>query len=145
MSTSCRTALRGARTGGLRDSPRSRKKRADVRSAAVAEGGARPAPPPERGRTPLAPGLQRTLGERRRPRPQGGDPMTVASGIFDHTVEETHEWLLDVMDELAFRDEHKAQRILRAVLHALRDRLTVNEAVQLAAQFPALLRGFYFE
>ena len=71
--------------------------------------------------------------------------MTVASGIFDHTVQETHEWLLDVMDELAFRDEHKAQRILRAVLHALRDRLTVNEAVQLAAQFPALLRGYYFE
>ena len=65
--------------------------------------------------------------------------MTVASGIFDHTVQETHEWLLDVMDELAFRDEHKAQRILRAVLHALRDRLTVNEAVQLAAQFLSLI------
>jgi len=31
------------------------------------------------------------------------------------------------------------------VLHALRDRLTVEEAVHLGAQLPMLVRGFYFE
>jgi len=36
-------------------------------------------------------------------------------------------------------------RILRAVLMALRDRLTVEEATDLGAQLPLLIRGFYYE
>ncbi len=35
--------------------------------------------------------------------------------------------------------------MLRAYLHALRDRLTVDEAAQLAAQLPDLIRGIYYE
>lgn len=31
------------------------------------------------------------------------------------------------------------------MLHALRDRLTLEEAVQLGAQLPMLVRGFYYE
>jgi uncharacterized protein (DUF2267 family) len=31
------------------------------------------------------------------------------------------------------------------VLHALRDRLTVNEAAQFGAQLPMLVRGIYYE
>ncbi|HZA09454.1 MAG TPA: DUF2267 domain-containing protein [Mycobacterium sp.] len=34
---------------------------------------------------------------------------------------------------------------LRAVLHPLRDRLTVDEAAQLAAQLPMLVRGIYYD
>jgi uncharacterized protein (DUF2267 family) len=34
---------------------------------------------------------------------------------------------------------------LRAVLHALRDRLPLHEAVHLGAQLPMLVRGFYYE
>jgi len=34
---------------------------------------------------------------------------------------------------------------LRAVLHCPRDRLTVNEAAQLADQLPMLVRGIYYE
>jgi uncharacterized protein (DUF2267 family) len=34
---------------------------------------------------------------------------------------------------------------LRAVLHALRDRLPVDESAQLAAQLPMLIRGIYYE
>jgi uncharacterized protein (DUF2267 family) len=34
---------------------------------------------------------------------------------------------------------------LRATLHALRDRLTVEEVAQFSAQFPMLIRGFYYE
>ena len=48
------------------------------------------------------------------------------------------------MGELAC-DRHTAYIALRAVLHALRDRLTVEEAVQLGAQLPTLIRGFYYE
>jgi hypothetical protein len=35
--------------------------------------------------------------------------------------------------------------VLRAFLHTLRDRLTVNGAVHLAAQSSELLRGVYYE
>jgi uncharacterized protein (DUF2267 family) len=34
---------------------------------------------------------------------------------------------------------------LRATLHTLRDRLTVEEVAQLGAQLPMLIRGFYYE
>jgi uncharacterized protein (DUF2267 family) len=33
---------------------------------------------------------------------------------------------------------------LRAVLHALRDRLTIAEAAHLAARLPMLIRGIYY-
>jgi uncharacterized protein (DUF2267 family) len=35
--------------------------------------------------------------------------------------------------------------LLKAVLHALRDWLQLNEAVDFAAQLPTLLRGAYYE
>ena len=65
--------------------------------------------------------------------------------IFNNTMQKTHVWLRELMAELDGEDEHKACLALRAVLHTLRDRLTVEEAVQLAAQFPMLVRGFYYE
>jgi uncharacterized protein (DUF2267 family) len=42
-------------------------------------------------------------------------------------------------------DESEAYSVLRAVLHTLRDRLTPDEAVNLAAELPMLIRGFYYE
>ena len=64
---------------------------------------------------------------------------------FDRTLHETHVWLRDVMDEMGVEDRHRAYRMLKAVLHTLRDRLTPVEAAQFAAQLPMLVRGFYFE
>ena len=66
--------------------------------------------------------------------------------VFNHTMHKTQEWLNDVMHELDWENKpHKAYLALRTVLHALRDRLTVEEAIQLGAQLPMLVRGFYFE
>ena len=66
--------------------------------------------------------------------------------VFDTTIQKTQVWLNDVMAELEWEDQpHKAYLALRSVLHALRDRLTVEEAIQLGAQLPMLIRGFYFE
>ena len=36
-------------------------------------------------------------------------------------------------------------QVLRAVLHSLRDRLTINEAADLGDQLPILIRGIYYE
>ena len=64
---------------------------------------------------------------------------------IDDTVQKTHIWLNEVAEELHTNDKHEAYLVLRAFLHALRDRLTVDEAAQLSAQLPTLIRGIYFE
>lgn len=65
--------------------------------------------------------------------------------VFDTTLQKTNDWLQELMQILDLRDRHTAYVALRATLHALRDRLTVEEVAQLAAQLPMLIRGFYYE
>jgi len=65
--------------------------------------------------------------------------------VFDRTVQKTNSWLHDLMQVLQWLDKHKVYLALRATLHALRDRLTVDEVAQLGAQLPMLIRGFYYE
>jgi uncharacterized protein (DUF2267 family) len=65
--------------------------------------------------------------------------------IIDRSVEKAHIWLNDLAAELQSEDRHYAYRILRAFLHALRDHLSVDEAAQLSAQLPILIRGVYYE
>ena len=65
--------------------------------------------------------------------------------IIDRSVETTNIWLDELAGELGVDDRRYAYRVLRAFLHTLRDRLTVDEAAQLAAQLPELVRGVYYE
>lgn len=66
--------------------------------------------------------------------------------VFDTTLQKTHEWLDDIMREMQWSDERqRAYMALRSVLQALRDRLTMEEALDLGAQLPMLVRGFYYE
>ena len=54
-------------------------------------------------------------------------------------------WINDLRKELGIDDEQRACLALRAGLHALRDRLTVEETAHLAAQLPTAIRGLFFE
>ena len=65
--------------------------------------------------------------------------------VFDRTVHKTNNWLNELMELLGWHDRHRAYLALRVTLHALRDRLTVEEVAQLGAQLPMLIRGFYYE
>jgi uncharacterized protein (DUF2267 family) len=65
--------------------------------------------------------------------------------IIERSVEKAHIWLNEMAGELGSEDQQEAYRVLRAYLHALRDRLPVDEAAQLAAQLPELIRGIYYE
>lgn len=65
--------------------------------------------------------------------------------VFDTTVHKTHTWLHEIMRELGWADRYKAYLGLRTTLHALRDRLSVEETAQLGAQLPMLIRGLYYE
>ena len=73
--------------------------------------------------------------------------MSPATGldVFDATLHKTNDWLKDLMTKLPARDKHEAYAAMRAVLHALRDRITVVEVAQLGAQLTMLIRGFYYE
>lgn len=65
--------------------------------------------------------------------------------IIERTVEKTNVWLKEVGEEVGSDDRQYAYRALRAVLHTLRDRLTIEAAAELAAQLPTLVRGIYYE
>ncbi len=65
--------------------------------------------------------------------------------IIDHSVETTNVWLKELAAELGTADRTDAYHALRAVLHTLRDRLPVDEAADLAAQLPQLVRGIFYE
>jgi uncharacterized protein (DUF2267 family) len=64
---------------------------------------------------------------------------------LNRTIHETNNWLTEIADEIGQPDAQVAYHALRGVLFATRDRLTVEEALDLAAQLPALIRGVYFE
>ena len=65
--------------------------------------------------------------------------------VFDRTLQETNLWLKELMARLDIDDRAQAYAILRATLHALRDRIGPENAVHLGAQLPILLRGMYYE
>lgn len=70
--------------------------------------------------------------------------MTVPASI-SKGVQTVQEWLHELKERGELADEAAAYSVLRAVLHQLRDRLTLEEAVDLGAQLPLIVRGLYFE
>ena len=70
---------------------------------------------------------------------------TTKASVFDHAVHAANAWLRDVADEFDTEDRHFAYRVLRAWLHLLRDRLTVEASAHFTAQLPELLRGIYYD
>jgi uncharacterized protein (DUF2267 family) len=72
-------------------------------------------------------------------------PSITSVEVFDKTLQKTNAWLNRLMELLPTDDRHVAYLALRATLHALRDRLPVEEVAQLGAQLPMLVRGLYYE
>ena len=71
---------------------------------------------------------------------------TTTQAPFDAAVHTANAWIADLAAELGEAcDRHRAYQVMRAVLHALRDHLTPEEAADLAAQLPTLLRGVFYE
>ncbi len=66
-------------------------------------------------------------------------------GTIAHSVQQMQEWLKELRDNGDLADLDQALAVLRVVLHELRNRLTVEEAVDLGAQLPLLVKGIYYE
>ncbi len=71
--------------------------------------------------------------------------MTTGLDVFDATVQQTNLWLKDLMERMKTADRPYAYKVLRATLHAFRDRIGPENAVHFGAQLPMLIRGFYYE
>lgn len=65
--------------------------------------------------------------------------------IIDESVQAANLWLNELDGRVGWADKARAYRLFRAVMHEVRDHLNVDEAAQLGAQLPTLLRGIYYE
>lgn len=63
---------------------------------------------------------------------------------FSQAAQQAQQWVNELAEELDWT-EQRAYHLMRSVLHALRDWLTLDEMTDLAAQLPMLVRGLFFE
>ena len=65
---------------------------------------------------------------------------------FIHFAQEAEKFTKNLAQDLGHpEDMDKVRRILKAVLHTLRDRITIQESFQLMAQLPTLIKGLFVD
>ena len=130
-------SLDDLRPGGREPAPPpdlAEETRADIRTAleqAQAEG----VPPEE------LPELRDELRKPARP----GPARSAQGDILQSSLQKTHGWVRELDEALLFGDPDLTFEALCAVLRALRDRLSRDEAFHLASQLPMALVGFLFD
>jgi uncharacterized protein (DUF2267 family) len=66
--------------------------------------------------------------------------------VFDETVQRTNEILNEIEGYFGWENKRNfSYAALRSVLQTLRDRLTINEASDFAAQLPLLMKGIFYD
>jgi uncharacterized protein (DUF2267 family) len=65
--------------------------------------------------------------------------------VIDEAVHAANTWINELDHGIGWENRQRSYRLLRAVLHAVRDHLGVDEATDLGAQLPTLIRGIYYE
>jgi len=68
-----------------------------------------------------------------------------ALATLDRSFQTTRVWMNEMSEYLQWTEERRTYMALRTVLHGIRDRVTVAEAVQFGAQLPTFIRGLYYE
>lgn len=63
---------------------------------------------------------------------------------FTHAAQQAQQWVNELATDLCW-SEPSAYRLLKTVLHAVRDWLSPAEMADLSAQLPVLIRGVFFE
>lgn len=65
--------------------------------------------------------------------------------LFNGSLMKTTEMFKELETYLGISERRRSYHIFRVVLHAIRDRLPVNEAADLAAQLPLILKGVFYD
>lgn len=72
--------------------------------------------------------------------------MATNTHNFDKFVQEANTYLNKLASELGHPEEQgRTLKLWRAVMHTVRDRITVAESFDLMSQLPMLLKGIYAE
>jgi uncharacterized protein (DUF2267 family) len=90
------------------------------------------------------PSLKTGLAGRRR-WPIRTDMSLTSADTIERSVHKTNEWLKAIGSEPGIGDREDAWRILRAYLELIREQLNLDEAAQLSAQLPLVIRGAFWE
>lgn len=69
---------------------------------------------------------------------------TTGHSAIDHAPQVVAEWINLLCEDLEWDQKGRAYMLLTETLHAVRDYLSVDEAADLAAQLPLIIRGIYF-
>lgn len=77
--------------------------------------------------------------------PRAQRAPTKCVDMFESTLQKTNLWLKDLEQLVRTDDRPRAYTALRAVLHALRDCLPIDETAKFSAQMPLLMRGMFFD
>ena len=64
---------------------------------------------------------------------------------FEKFAEDANHFIKEVAIELQTEDLHLALRVTKAVLHALRDRLQADSAVEFGQGLPMMIKAIYFD
>ena len=64
---------------------------------------------------------------------------------FEQATYTAEEWLDDLMARLGWHDRQRTYVALAAALHALRDALPQEAAIDVGNQLPVLVRGLYYD
>ena len=65
--------------------------------------------------------------------------------VLDGATQQANTWLNDLHQTAHLDSKKQACRLLRATLHTRRDWVNADQAADLGAQLPVLLRGIYYE
>lgn len=66
--------------------------------------------------------------------------------ISEKFISEQNEFMKELSANLGHKeDERQVERVLRATLHILRERLTIQQSLHLLSQLPAFLKLMYIE
>ncbi|HVE42298.1 MAG TPA: DUF2267 domain-containing protein [Planctomycetota bacterium] len=71
--------------------------------------------------------------------------MTTNMDVFERSIQKAGRWIDDLERYMGWENPHQTYEALGVVLHVLRDRIPVHQAVAFGAQLPLLLRGLYFQ
>lgn len=69
---------------------------------------------------------------------------TTRALALDHSLHVARTWVNEVAKQFGTDDHEFAYGVLRAWLHTLRDRLTIEAAAHFSAQLPDLIRGVFY-
>ena len=71
--------------------------------------------------------------------------VRTAFSSIEKSTQKTKEWLHEMQDDLGWEDENMVYLAFRSVIQTLRDRLPVEEAIELADELPMVMKGIYYE